>query len=133
LRGWAKQAQIDLEDGIGFLRGGARPPIATLVRFIEEHRHDRFTTTSSGTDGGEFGVELICRVPSEHGCPIAPSTSMSTDLVLGALEMGIWHRGRLAEAGVRPSIGSVGDSYDIAMFESVPGAVHLSPHRRRNA
>jgi putative transposase len=66
------------------------------------------------------------------------ATSMTTDLVLDALEMGIWQRRRaghdlqglvhhsdagsqytsiryserLAEAGARPSIGSVGDSYD---------------------
>ena len=72
------------------------------------------------------------------------ATSMSTDLVLDALEMGIWQRRRgratdlqglvhhsdagsqytsiryterLAEAGARPSIGSVGDSYDNAMAE----------------
>ena len=37
------------------------------MRFIDEHRHDRI-------DGREFGVEPICRVLSEHGCPIAPST-----------------------------------------------------------
>jgi putative transposase len=37
------------------------------VRFIEEHRHDTI-------DGREFGVEPICRVLSEHGCQIAPST-----------------------------------------------------------
>jgi putative transposase len=37
------------------------------VRFIAEHA-DR-------TDGGlRWGVEPICRVLSEHGCPIAPST-----------------------------------------------------------
>jgi hypothetical protein len=49
------------EDRVGFLRGGARPPIATLVRFIDEHRHDII-------DGRAFGVEPICRVLSEHGC-----------------------------------------------------------------
>jgi putative transposase len=64
--------------------------------------------------------------------------SMTTDLVLDALEMGIWQRRgqghdlqglvhhsdagsqytsiryseRLAEAGAKPSVGSVGDSYD---------------------
>jgi putative transposase len=73
--------------------------------------------------------------------------SMSTDLVLDALEMGIWQRQRaghsiqglvhhsdagsqytsiryterLAEAGAVPSIGSVGDSYDNAMAESIIG------------
>jgi putative transposase len=37
------------------------------VKFIDEHRHDMI-------DDREFGVEPICRVLSEHGCPIAPST-----------------------------------------------------------
>jgi len=37
------------------------------VRFIDEHRHDVF-------DGREFGVEPICRVLTEHGAKIAPST-----------------------------------------------------------
>jgi putative transposase len=262
------------------------------VRFIEEHRHDRFTT-GLGRDGGEFGVEPICRVLSEHGCQVAPqtyyaarkrplsaravrdaelraqirrvhgenygvygvrkvwrqlaregtevarctverlmrtdglagavrgasrrttrpdpraarpedlverqfvaqrpnqlwvvdftyvptwvgfvyvafcidvysrmitgwrsSTLMSTDLVLDALEMGIWQRRRqghslrglvhhsdagsqytsiryterLAEAGARPSIGSVGDSYDNAMAESVIGLFKTEVIRRR--
>jgi putative transposase len=37
------------------------------VRFIAEH--------AERTDGGlRWGVEPICRVLSEHGCPIAPST-----------------------------------------------------------
>jgi putative transposase len=37
------------------------------VRFIAEH--------AVRTDGGlRWGVEPICRVLSEHGCPIAPST-----------------------------------------------------------
>jgi putative transposase len=37
------------------------------VRFIDEHRHDMI-------DDREFGIEPICRVLSEGGCPIAPST-----------------------------------------------------------
>ena len=37
------------------------------MRFIDEHRHDVF-------DGREFGVEPICRVLTEHGAKIAPST-----------------------------------------------------------
>jgi putative transposase len=39
------------------------------VRFIDEHKHHR-----AGPDGLRWGVESICRVLSEHGCPIAPST-----------------------------------------------------------
>jgi putative transposase len=72
-------------------------------------------------------------------------TSMRTDLPLDALEMAIWGRNggpldglvhhsdrgsqytsiryteRLIEAGATPSVGSVGDSYDNALAESVNG------------
>ena len=43
------------------------------MRFVGEHRHDRFTT-SDGVDAGELGVEPICAVLTEHGAQIAPST-----------------------------------------------------------
>jgi putative transposase len=45
--------------------GGARPPTDALVRFISSHK-------------ARFGVEPICRVLTEHGCPIAPSTYYDT-------------------------------------------------------
>jgi putative transposase len=71
---------------------------------------------------------------------------MTTDLVLSAFEMGLWRREvirdrlihhsdkgsqytalrftqRLADAGVAPSTGSVGDSYDNAVAESFFGSV----------
>jgi putative transposase len=71
---------------------------------------------------------------------------MTTDLVLTAFEMGLWRRDivrdrlihhsdrgsqytslrftqRLAEAGVAPSTGSVGDSFDNAMAESFFGSL----------
>jgi len=74
-------------------------------------------------------------------------TSMSTQLVLDALEQAIWTRTRtgadlesvvahsdrgsqytslrygerLAEAGIRPSVGSVGDSFDNALAETING------------
>jgi putative transposase len=69
--------------------------------------------------------------------------SMRTELVLDALEQALWARagakgvvhhsdrgsqylsirysGRLAEAGVEPSVGSVGDSYDNALAETIIG------------
>jgi len=69
--------------------------------------------------------------------------SMRTDLVLDALEQALWARGgangvihhsdrgcqylsiryteRLAEAGVEPSVGSIGDSYDNALAETIIG------------
>ncbi|UYM05629.1 IS3 family transposase [Solicola gregarius] len=56
-----RRANEILKSASGFLRGGARLPTPVLVDFIDEHR-DR------------FGVEPICRVLSEHGCRIAPST-----------------------------------------------------------
>ena len=69
---------------------------------------------------------------------------MRTDMVLDAIEMARWNRGlhhtglrchsdagsqftsirygeRLAEIGATPSIGTVGDSYDNALAESVNG------------
>jgi putative transposase len=49
------------EGGVGFLRGGARPPTSVIVDFIATHR-------------ARFGVEPICKVLSEHGCKIAPNT-----------------------------------------------------------
>ena len=76
------------------------------------------------------------------------STSLRTDLVLDALEQAIWARNpkttdphsrlvhhsdagtqylsirytqRLTEARIEPSVGSVGDSYDNALAESVIG------------
>ncbi|WNI20441.1 IS3 family transposase [Streptomyces sp. ITFR-16] len=57
-----KRANDILKAAAKFLRGRARPATHTLVAFIDEHR-DRFG-----------GVEPICRVLTEHGCKIAPST-----------------------------------------------------------
>ena len=83
--------------------------------------------------------------------------SMTTDLVLDALEMGIWQRKRqghdlqglvhhsdagsqytsiryserLAEAGAEPSIGSVRDSYDNALAESIIGLFKTELIRHR--
>jgi putative transposase len=76
------------------------------------------------------------------------ATSMTTDLVLDAVEQAIWERNRygttdlsglihhtdrgsqysslrfgerLSEAGITPSVGSVGDSYDNALAETING------------
>ncbi len=49
------------QGGVGFLWGGARPPVQALIEFIDAHRQ-------------RFGVEPICRVLTEHGCKIAPNT-----------------------------------------------------------
>jgi putative transposase len=80
---------------------------------------------------------------------------MTTDLVLSAFEMGLWRRDvarnrlihhsdkgaqytslrftqRLADAGVAPSTGSVGDSYDNAMAESFFSSLKTELIYRRN-
>jgi putative transposase len=82
------------------------------------------------------------------------SRSLRTDLALDALEMAIWRRHgglgglvhhsdrgsqylsiryteRLAEAGIAPSVGSVGNSFDNAMAESVIGLYKTEVIRRR--
>ena len=87
-----------------------------------------------------FVFDAYCRFI----CGWQASTSLRTDLALDALEMALWQRKgdldglvhhsdrgvqylsiryteRLAEAGIEPSVGSRGDSYDNALAESVIG------------
>jgi transposase InsO family protein len=81
------------------------------------------------------------------------ATSMKTDLVLDALEQAIYARGkskelvhhsdrgsqylsiryseRLTEAGITASVGSVGDSYDNAMAETINGLYKTEVIRKR--
>jgi transposase InsO family protein len=81
------------------------------------------------------------------------ASSMRTDLVLDALEQALWSRTgteglvhhsdrgsqylsiryseRLAEAGVESSVGSVGDSYDNALAETIIGLFKTEIIRRR--
>ncbi|MFC8717080.1 IS3 family transposase [Kitasatospora sp. NPDC057198] len=57
-----KRANEILKAAASFFTAGARPATPALVAFIDGHR-------------GRFGgVEPVCRVLSEHGCSIAPST-----------------------------------------------------------
>lgn len=81
------------------------------------------------------------------------SGSLRTDLALDALEQALWARPgidnlvhhsdrgvqyvsiryteRLAEAGIEPSVGSVGDSYDNALAETINGLYKAEVIRRR--
>jgi len=102
-----------------------------------------YVTTAAGVVYVAFAVDVFSRmiVGWRAAC------TMNTALVLDALEMALWHRGRagqpvgglvhhsdagsqytsirytdrLLDAGLRASIGSVGDSYDNAMAETVNG------------
>jgi len=79
--------------------------------------------------------------------------SMRTELILAALEQALWARSdakgvvhhsdagsqylsiryteRLAEAGVEPSVGSIGDSYDNALAETIIGLYKTELIHRR--
>lgn len=81
------------------------------------------------------------------------SRSLRTDLVLDALEQALWSRKdtdglihhsdrgsqylsiryteRLAEAGIEVSVGSVGDSYDNALAETINGLYKTEVSRKR--
>jgi putative transposase len=82
---------------------------------------------------------------------------MRTDFVLDALEQALWDRQpdrneslihhsdrgsqyvsiryseRLAEAGIEPSVGSQGDSYDNALAETINGLYKAEVIHRRSA
>ena len=64
----AASRQRDPAGGVEFLRAGARPATALVVRFIAAHADRR------SADGLRWGVEPICTVLSGHGVKIAPST-----------------------------------------------------------
>lgn len=81
------------------------------------------------------------------------SRTLKTELVLDALEQALWSRGkpsglihhsdrgsqylsiryseRLAEAGIEASVGSVGDSYDNALAETINGLYKAEIIHRR--
>jgi putative transposase len=96
------------------------------------------------TYSGFCYVSLVIDVFSRFIVGWSIAQSLRTDLPLDALEMAIWRRGgrvewvihhsdagsqftsiryteRLADAGIEPSVGSVGDSYDNALAESTIG------------
>ena len=97
--------------------------------------------TYGATWSGFVYVAFVVDVYSRYIVGWRVLTSMKTDLILDAFEQALWARGkpkdvihhsdrgsqylsirytnRLAEAGFRASVGSVGDSYDNAMAESI--------------
>ena len=104
--------------------------------------------------GGESVATALCPPPRRIvGWRV--SSTLRTDLVLDALEQALYDRPenecdrlvhhsdrgvqylsiryteRLAEAGIEPSVGSIGDSYDNALAESVIGLYKTEVIRRR--
>jgi putative transposase len=110
--------------------------------------------TYVATWAGFVYVALVIDVFSRRIIGWRVARSMHTDLVLDALEQALWSRSgargvihhsdrgcqylsiryteRLKEAGVEPSVGSVGDSYDNALAESVIGLYKTEVIHRRS-
>jgi len=108
-----------------------------------------FVATWAGFVYVAFVIDVFAR--RIVGWPVA--NSLRTDLVLDALEQALWSRPgtqdlihhsdrgcqylsiryteRLAEAGVDSSVGSVGDSYDNALAETINGLYKTEVIRRR--
>jgi putative transposase len=110
-----------------------------------------YVPTWSGFVYSAFIIDVFSRLVV--GWRVAPS--MTTDMVMDALEMAVWNRRtaliggviahsdaggqyvsvryteRLAEIGARPSIGTVGDSYDNGLAESFNGIYKTELIRRR--
>ena len=117
--------------------------------------------TYVATWAGFVYVAFVVDVFSRRIIGWRAARSMSAELVLDALEQAIWSRSgiegvvhhsdrgsqylsiryseRLAEAGAQPSVGSVGDSYDNALAETIIGLFkaevihHRGPWRHLDA
>jgi len=111
--------------------------------------------TYVATWSGFVYVAFVVDVFSRFVVGWRASTSLRTDLPLDALEQAIWTRldddptglihhsdrgsqylsisytDRLVEAGIEPSVGSVGDSYDNAMAETIIGLYKTEVIRRQ--
>lgn len=111
--------------------------------------------TYVATWSGFVYVAFVIDVFSRYIVGWRASSSLRTDLPLDALEQAIWARldgdptglihhsdrgsqylsisytERLAAAGIEPSVGSVGDSYDNAMAETIIGLYKTEVIRRK--
>lgn len=133
-----------------------RHPDLVERRFSATRPNELWVTdlTYVPTWGGVVYVCFIIDVFSRRIVGWRSATNMRTDMVLDALEMARWSRGtnleglvchsdagsqftsvrygeRLAELGAQPSIGSVGDSYDNALAETINGLYKTELIRRR--
>jgi putative transposase len=133
-----------------------RPPDLVERRFVAERPNALWVTdlTYVPTWAGMVYVCFIVDVFSRSIVGWRVAANMRTEMVLDALEMARWSRGthldglvchsdagsqftsvryteRLDEIGARPSIGSVADSYDNALAETVNGLYKTELIRRQ--
>ena len=135
---------------------GAERPLDRVNRQFEASRPNQlwvadFTYVASWT--GFVYVAFVIDVFARRIIGWRVARSMHAELVLDALEQAIWSRSgiegvvhhsdrgsqylsiryseRLAEAGAQPSVGSVGDSYDNALAETIIGLYKTEVIHRR--
>ena len=133
-----------------------RPPDLVERRFVASGPNELWVTdlTYVPTWAGMVYVSFITDVFSRTIVGWRVASNMRTDMVLDSLEMARWARGtrldglvchsdagsqytsiryteRLDEIGDRPSIGSVADSYDNALAETINGLYKTEVIRRR--
>ncbi len=135
--------------------GAARPADLVQREFVATRPNQLWVAdlTYVATWRGFVYVAFVIDVFARHIVGWRVSSSLRTDLALDALEQALYARPtsdelvhhsdrgsqylsiryteRLAEAGVEPSVGSVGDSYDNALAESVIGLYKTEVIRHR--
>jgi putative transposase len=131
-----------------------RPADLVQRHFQADHPNQLWVAdfTYVATWAGVVFVEFVIDVFARRIVGWRVASSMRTDLALDALEQALWSRTgseglvhhsdrgvqylsiryteRLAEAGVESSVGSVGDSYDNALAETIIGLFKTEVIRR---
>ncbi len=135
--------------------GAARPSDLVNREFVATRPNELWVAdlTYVATWRGFVYVAFVIDVYARRIVGWRVSSSLRTDIALDALEQALYARpaidqlvhhsdrgtqylsirytDRLAEAGIEPSVGSVGDSYDNALAESVIGLYKAEVIRRR--
>ena len=134
----------------------ARPLDLVNRQFVAQRPNQLWVAdiTFVATWSGFVYVAFVIDVFSRYIVGWKVSRSLHTELVLNALEQALWSRkpadslihhsdrgsqylsirysDRLAEAGIESSVGSVGDSYDNALAETINGLYKTEAIRNRN-
>jgi transposase InsO family protein len=135
--------------------GAARPSDLVNREFVATRPNELWVAdlTYVATWRGFVYVAFVIDVYARRIVGWRVTSSLRTDIALDALEQALYARpaidqlvhhsdrgtqylsirytDRLAEAGIEPSVGSVGDSYDNALAESVIGLYKTEVIRRR--
>ncbi len=158
LHTWVKQHEIDVGQRDGVSTAKAPCPLDKVNRQFKAQRPNQLWVsdfTYVSTWQGWLYVAFVVDVFARRIVGWRVSTSMTTDFVLDALEQALYDRQperdsslihhsdhgsqyvsiryseRLAEAGVEPSVGSKGDSYDNALAETINGLYKAEVIHRR--